>query len=168
MAARQSVNGQRTQQNFKGTMSTTNSAKEFEAALALKSLDNDQKALVRAINKIVKGYALDLYGDESEAKYRYIVDLIIKRVQETLASVGLEDENSIDEIVKESLEDAMKDIDKKSEGLTKDDKKEIQKLLKSCREKLGKDISKALTTKLASIQKNFTILKQLISKIYGE
>lgn len=55
------------------------------SANAVNAVDSKQKTLVKAIASIVQAAAIDLYGSNKDAKYRYIVDLILDRIRDALA-----------------------------------------------------------------------------------
>ena len=76
------ANGQRAQ-SFKNTLSYGNLA-----AVQLQGTGKKQ-AVLQKVKEIVQAGITDLYGDESESKYIYIVDLIIKRVEDLLDSLNI-------------------------------------------------------------------------------
>ena len=81
----QNVNPGRAQQW--GGLKDRNGEKAKADAL-VKVKTNDQKALVEAVQIIVKGYAEDLYGDATDLKYQRITALIAKTVAKALIQQG--------------------------------------------------------------------------------
>ncbi len=79
-------------------------AQNFAGGFSRKNIDSvsfgskkaDQAALLEDIREIVAAAAQDIYGEQDDPKYIYIVDLILKRIKRVLDDISLKD--SLDEI----------------------------------------------------------------------
>ena len=128
-------------QNY-GQLNQSNSNK----AIAQARLDSKQEALFKAISNVIQASAKDIYGDVTDKKTRYIVDLILKRIEGLFETKGISSEQ-----IKEVVSQAVKELQTTSAG-------------KEQLEKFGKDIADK-TSKLDGIEQKLESNAQKITEL---
>ena len=128
-------------QNY-GQLNQANSNK----AIAQARTDSKQEALFKAISNVVQASAKDIYGDVTDKKTRYVVDLILKRIEGLFAAEGISSEQ-----IQEAVSQAVKEL-----STTSASKEQL--------EKLGKDIADK-TSKLDGIEQKLESNAQKIAEL---
>ena len=128
-------------QNY-GQLNQSNSNK----AIAQARLDSKQEALFKAISNVIQASAKDIYGDVTDKKTRYIVDLILKRIEGLFETKGISSEQ-----IQEVVSQAVKELQTTSAG-------------KEQLEKFGKDIADK-TSKLDGIEQKLESNAQKITEL---
>ena len=128
-------------QNY-GQLNQANSNK----AIAQARIDSKQEALFKAISNVVQASAKDIYGDVTDKKTRYVVDLILKRIEGLFAAEGISSEQ-----IQEAVSQAVKEL-----STTSASKEQL--------EKLGKDIADK-TSKLDGIEQKLESNAQKIAEL---
>lgn len=120
------------------------------SANAVNAVDPKQKTLVKAIASIVQAAAVDLYGSNKDAKYRYIVDLILDRIRDALAkqlaSLG---EEQLEAVSKQNKE-LLKTMSESTAGIVQ---QAFEKLDVNVNEKQANSIVEQLQSKLDEVAK---------------
>ena len=128
-------------QNY-GQLNQANSNKAISQA----RLDKKQEALFKAISNVVQASAKDIYGDVTDKKTRYVVDLILKRIEGLFAAEGISSEQ-----IQEVVSQAVKELSTTS-------------VSKEWLEKLSKDIADK-TIKLDGIEQKLESNAQKIAEL---
>ena len=105
--------------NFKDPNIRQKTARDFSSSLkfshlnSVKTRSTNNNELLSDIKELIKNGLIDIYGDYNDLKYRYIVDLIIKRVKTCLNDLSLQSKKDIQtelEVVKQDLKSEITSI----------------------------------------------------------